>query len=196
MHAYLLVGNNNSQQKKAINKLAKNMQKLDYSLFKIAEVRNLHALTKLSLKSKTAIVVNDFHLATEAAQNAFLKELEEPQDKLIYILLANNTSSILPTIQSRCQVIEVGEKEVTDKDAEFFDIFFNKEPADKLMEISKIKTREQAKAYLTKIINGGSTKITSGQETPHLLKHAMKALEAIEQNGNIQLQLTNFVVKI
>jgi len=195
MHAYLLVGNNNSQQKKVLEELS-HAQRLNYSLQKIADVQNLHKLTKLSLKSKTAIVVNDFQLATEAAQNAFLKELEEPQKNIVYFLLATNTSNILPTIQSRCRIIEIGEEAVTDKDTEFFEDFFHKELADKLTEIYKIRTRDQARSFLTKIIRGGSAKMTSSQGVPHTLKYALKALEAIEQNGNTQLQLTNFVVNI
>ncbi len=41
-------------------------------------------------------------LGAEAA-NAFLKTLEEPPEHAVFILLADNSSAVLPTILSRCQ---------------------------------------------------------------------------------------------
>lgn len=41
----------------------------------------------------------------EPAQNAMLKVLEEPEEGRIILLVANSTGSILPTILSRCQIL-------------------------------------------------------------------------------------------
>lgn len=41
----------------------------------------------------------------DPAQNAMLKVLEEPEEGTILILVANSKSSILPTILSRCQIL-------------------------------------------------------------------------------------------
>ena len=43
---------------------------------------------------------------TEAAQNALLKTIEEPPKYGIVILLTSNISALLPTIQSRCLILE------------------------------------------------------------------------------------------
>ena len=43
----------------------------------------------------------------QAAANKFLKFLEEPPKKTIILLLAEKIDTILPTILSRCQMVEV-----------------------------------------------------------------------------------------
>lgn len=43
-------------------------------------------------------------LLSEAAANALLKTLEEPSDGTYFLLLADLTASLMPTIYSRCQV--------------------------------------------------------------------------------------------
>lgn len=42
---------------------------------------------------------------SESSANAFLKALEEPSESTVFILLTSSMSGILPTIQSRCQVL-------------------------------------------------------------------------------------------
>lgn len=66
---------------------------------------------KFSLKSfeggtKILIVWRADKMNTSAA-NKFLKFLEEPPEKTVILLLAENLDAILPTILSRCQTVEV-----------------------------------------------------------------------------------------
>lgn len=56
-------------------------------------------------KYKFYIIQNAEKLGSSAA-NAFLKTLEEPASFNIFILLAQNIDSVLPTITSRCQVLK------------------------------------------------------------------------------------------
>lgn len=51
------------------------------------------------------LYVEDSHLMTTEAQNAFLKSLEEPGKNIYIILGAATTDSMLPTIISRCHKI-------------------------------------------------------------------------------------------
>ncbi len=44
----------------------------------------------------------------DAAANAFLKTLEEPPPRTLFILLADSAQSVLPTILSRCQRLDAG----------------------------------------------------------------------------------------
>lgn len=46
--------------------------------------------------------------ATEQAQNALLKVLEEPPGETVLILIAHNETPLLPTIVSRCVVVRFG----------------------------------------------------------------------------------------
>ena len=48
-------------------------------------------------------IVDEAHMLTEAASNAFLKTLEEPPPHVIFVLCTTESHKILPTIVSRCQ---------------------------------------------------------------------------------------------
>lgn len=54
---------------------------------------------------KKFCVVRYAQKMNDEASNALLKSLEEPSEKAVYILLAGDTDSILPTIVSRCAVL-------------------------------------------------------------------------------------------
>lgn len=51
--------------------------------------------------------IQDFHQAHEAFANKLLKTLEEPPESVVLCLTATDRNSLLPTIVSRCQVIEL-----------------------------------------------------------------------------------------
>ena len=48
-------------------------------------------------------IIDEAHMLTDQASNAFLKTLEEPPSHVIFILCTTEASRILPTIISRCQ---------------------------------------------------------------------------------------------
>lgn len=56
---------------------------------------------------KTVIILTDVENMRKEAANSFLKLLEEPSKNLIFILTARHTDSLLPTIISRCQHIQL-----------------------------------------------------------------------------------------
>lgn len=60
-----------------------------------------------------AAVLLEADRITEAAANAFLKTLEEPPPQSIMLLVTMNLPALLPTIQSRCQRIHVGNRDTT-----------------------------------------------------------------------------------
>jgi DNA polymerase III subunit delta' len=72
----------------------------------IEQVRDLsHTLSLAPVESRYRVgVIDSFHMASLAAQNAFLKTLEEPNPTVIIVLVALGVDSVLPTIASRCQV--------------------------------------------------------------------------------------------
>ena len=51
-------------------------------------------------------VVEAADVLNEESQNAMLKTLEEPPPHAHLILLSSDAESVLPTVASRCQVIE------------------------------------------------------------------------------------------
>jgi DNA polymerase-3 subunit delta' len=52
-------------------------------------------------------VVQDAHTANDGFANKLLKTLEEPPDHVVFVLTALDRNSVLPTIASRCQVMEL-----------------------------------------------------------------------------------------
>lgn len=53
--------------------------------------------------SKAVYIIDEVHMLSAAAFNAFLKTLEEPPPYAIFILATTEKNKILPTILSRCQ---------------------------------------------------------------------------------------------
>lgn len=58
-------------------------------------------------------VIHEADRLNEQAQNAFLKTLEEPPPKCMFILTTANPSELLPTIRSRCQTIQFTDNRCT-----------------------------------------------------------------------------------
>ncbi|RWZ78768.1 MAG: hypothetical protein EOT05_03415 [Candidatus Microsaccharimonas sossegonensis] len=70
-------------------------------------IRRLYMMTK-TIETGTRLIVIDYaERMGFQAQNAFLKLLEEPGKNKHFILLTHNVSKLLPTIQSRVQIIEI-----------------------------------------------------------------------------------------
>jgi len=63
--------------------------------------------TKPSMSDYKVVVVYEMHLATPAAQNAMLKMIEEPPERVVFLMLCDTMSPILQTIVSRSVVIEL-----------------------------------------------------------------------------------------
>jgi DNA polymerase III subunit delta' len=55
---------------------------------------------------KKVFILRDAQCLNDVAANSFLKTLEEPLPTNVFILLAANMNLILPTIQSRCQILK------------------------------------------------------------------------------------------
>ena len=60
-------------------------------------------------------IIDEVHMLSSAAFNAFLKTLEEPPKHAIFILATTEKHKIIPTILSRCQIFDF--KRITIKDA-------------------------------------------------------------------------------
>ena len=74
-------------------------------------VENMHQLMEQvrippQTGSKKVYIIDEVHMLSSAAFNAFLKTLEEPPDYAIFILATTEKHKILPTILSRCQVYD------------------------------------------------------------------------------------------
>lgn len=202
MHAFLLISQN-SDVESQIDELAKKLhaKRMEFPLIKIDDVRSLNNLIRLEFNEPTLIVCKNIHEAGEEALNAFLKNLEEPQENIYFALTAPSTRKVLPTIVSRCQVIKYVNKQISEyvnngEAEEFIKMTTGK----KLKYIDKIKDREVAIELTESLVN-----FLHGQLHSNELKYdiAIKDVEVVQKtltrlkgNGNVNLQLSNMVINL
>jgi len=60
-----------------------------------------------SISSNKVVLINNAHTMNEVSQNALLKSLEEPAVNSYIILITNRSNSLLQTIYSRCQTLNM-----------------------------------------------------------------------------------------
>jgi len=75
------------------------------AMIKIDQIRDLQQtiFTTAQLGENKAVIINPADRMNVAAANALLKLLEEPPAHVYFILLAEQLSTVMPTIISRCQ---------------------------------------------------------------------------------------------
>ena len=59
-------------------------------------------------------IIDEVHMLSNQAFNAFLKTLEEPPSYAIFILATTEKHKVIPTILSRCQIYDFNRIEITD----------------------------------------------------------------------------------
>lgn len=71
----------------------------------VDDIRNLIEQTRYVPPNgkKSVYIIDEVHMLSQAAFNAFLKTLEEPPAHVLFILATTEKHKILPTILSRCQ---------------------------------------------------------------------------------------------
>jgi DNA polymerase III delta prime subunit len=201
MHAYLIVGKNQERVDNLTNNLIKRLKvkPLEYPLIKIKDVRELESFTRLSIDKPTGILIKDINTASTEALNAFLKNLEEPQKNIVYILTANSTQDMPSTVLSRCQILKAqGKKDLDKKSEKELSRFIESDEIQKLRTISKIWGRDDAIKFVENFIllsHSLMIKVKNGHlSLARNMSHAKQTLKNLRANGNVQLQLTNFVL--
>lgn len=198
MHAYLIVGDQETEIDKQVKLLLKkiNSKLLEFPIAKIQDVRELSKFLKLSVNEKTAIFVRDIDKATNESLNAFLKNLEEPQENVTFILSARSEYGVIPTILSRCQLIRLGLKN-SNVEKSLATNFLKLSLPEKLLEVSNIKARDEAITYMQGLISSLHLLLIKSDEPKPItqkLTGAQKTLRALNANGNVTLHLANFVI--
>ena len=74
----------------------------------VQDIRDLILQTRVPPQSGRykVFIIDEVHMLSQAAFNAFLKTLEEPPAHVIFILATTEKQKILPTILSRCQIYD------------------------------------------------------------------------------------------
>ena len=74
----------------------------------VDDIRNLNDQVRIppQLGKYKVYIIDEVHMLSQSAFNAFLKTLEEPPPHTIFILATTEKHKIIPTILSRCQVYD------------------------------------------------------------------------------------------
>ena len=82
----------------------------------VDDIRNLIDQVRIIPQqgSYSVFVIDEVHMLSAAAFNAFLKTLEEPPRHAIFILATTEKHKIIPTILSRCQIYDFNRIKVED----------------------------------------------------------------------------------
>lgn len=202
MHSYLIVGKEEEAEKQ-VAKLIKKLQTfpLEFPLVKISDARALNSFTSKTFSKKTAIVVRRIDLAFVATLNAFLKNLEEPQKNLYYLLTANSVHRLLPTVVSRCQIIRVKSSHSLDKDEiKKVKKFLEMSATDKLLYVKKIRERKEATKFIEELIIKLHQNLLEDKKAisknARLLRKTQRVANRLKANTNISLQLSNLAISL
>lgn len=82
----------------------------------VDDIRNLIEQVRIIPQqgSYSVFVIDEVHMLSAAAFNAFLKTLEEPPRHAIFVLATTEKHKIIPTILSRCQIYDFNRIKVED----------------------------------------------------------------------------------
>ena len=138
-------------------------------------------------------IIDEVHMLSKHAENAFLKTLEEPPPYVVFILATTEKNKILPTIISRCQIYDfnrIKEAEIV----EYLNQICKKEniefelPALNLIAKKSDGSMRDSLTILDRVVNYSNNKILI-KETSILLNviDDDKYLEIVQktQNGNL-----------
>ena len=126
-----------------------------YNIFELDAASNNSVENIKSLMEQTRIppqvgkykvfIIDEVHMLSTAAFNAFLKTLEEPPAHVIFILATTEKHKILPTILSRCQIYDFERITVETIVSHLKDVAANE----------GISYEEQALAFIAEKADGG-----------------------------------------
>lgn len=181
------------------------LQPEDKSVITIDQVREVMAKIAVRQTSDIYVIIRPADMLSEAAANAFLKNLEEPHDKIHFVLITDSPSKILPTILSRAavyflknDVIWDGEIVANDKVkalAKRLLVAKQGELVDVADEICKKK--DGVRGYALEVLGVAiemlyKTYFLTGKEVfVQKLPKFLQAYENISRNGHIKLQIVS-----
>jgi DNA polymerase-3 subunit delta' len=77
----------------------------EISVDRVREVERAVALAPYEGRTRV-VIIDPAEAMSDAAQNAFLKTLEEPPPHAVFVLITTDEEGLLPTVRSRCRRVE------------------------------------------------------------------------------------------
>lgn len=210
MHSLIIVSKDNKgAEKTAIDILkGKKISPFDISLISeektigIPQIRNLQEkiYLKPSQGEEKGIIINAETGITTEGQNALLKVLEEPPQNTYIIIVVGNKDLLLPTVLSRCKIIENSREEIKDLNLykNFLDNIRDKGVGERLKLAQDLsKDKREAIEYLENLIMAARQEMVKQKASYLIVKKLQKSYLIIKNtNANLRLALENLFLSL
>lgn len=205
MHSFLITGATDEKRNRWIEEKLKEWKVGKFDRVEISPAENSIGIadvrdfqSKLFLKPYqsqfTVGIIHQADLLTTEAQNALLKTLEEPPPHVKLILEAQTDGAFLPTVLSRCQIINLGQAHqyTAEEKSSYINILKFLATASIGNRLKKIddlvKTRDDATAFIDLAIATGRDDIFANSL---LLRKLLNGRRELSSNVNYKLVLDN-----
>lgn len=199
-----------SDKKEEINRfVAEKRKELQAIIIKIKPQKNQYSIQEIKEINREAHVfhqqvriylLEEFHLSSLEAQNAFLKLLEEPPTNTQFILTTPSIHLLLPTVISRTKVIRfISKKEEKSNQLVMIKI-------EKLINLAKSKLsfssfnfndKDSAVNFLDNLIIFFKKKLLEEKNSHLILKEVLKVKNLLENNNlNPQIAIDHLLIFI
>ena len=181
------------------------LQPEDKSVITIEQVRNVLGQINTKQSSDIFVMIRPADVMSEAAANASLKSLEEPHEKVHFVLITDSPSRILPTILSRAEVYFLRDNCTIDGDIKADEKIKNL--AKRLMVAKPVelvdlaeeigKKKDGVRTYALEILGTAiemlykSYFITGKEIFVKKIPKFLAAYEGILRNGHVKLQIVS-----
>ncbi len=125
-------------------------------------------------------IVEDAHLMNQSSSNALLKTLEEPPPQSLLILTASNLNDLLPTILSRCQILN-------------FSPLAESDVSDLLMELEWCEDRGEAEVIAD--LSEGSLEIAQQLLDPEIRQMRDLVHQSLSERQHSTVNLSQSILK-
>lgn len=161
----------------------------------IAQIKQLikHLSTKpFGKTAKSVIILNGNNISPDA-QNALLKTLEEPPGESIIIIGVDSETKLLPTVLSRCLVLNHKPSAISHKPEFDLDQILNATIEERFDLIEKTADKEK---FLNDLTESYRQKILKGEGSSGFLEELLQAQIWKESNVNIRTILEYLMLKL
>lgn len=205
MQAVLISSKDNKRGREEAEKIFKGLKtdKFDISTFEFEKAVGIPDIREIQKKiylrpfksDVKAILIDVSPGITVEAQNALLKTLEESPEDTIIVLLAESASDLLPTILSRCKVIELSSKIESGQDPELYKLLNSEKIGDRLKLAQDLaKDKDKALIFLESSIINLRENLILNYKKVKLLQKFHTIIKGT--NVNLRLALENLFINL
>ncbi len=159
-------------------------EKTEYSIGQIKSLIKETVVFHLELR---IYVLTDFDHSSIEAQNAFLKLLEEPPEKTLFVLTTKSAYGLLPTIVSRAHIVKLDQAKITPDET------IKKQ----LQQLIEGKQFMLFPADIDQLVFFFRTRLPTDKKAVEILKELLRVQSLLENNNlNQQLAIDHLLIFI